>query len=265
VAGRNEVVEMAPSASAQGEWYQIASFDDLRRVRQEVGLLPPPDEPSKVTKMQREHFVLLAFLLEASLASNLIPRPIRFRKGNPPNEPDFVAECASTPTWFEVTEATDPADKREDAKQSERETLLLGERGGRLGDGTVDPVPLLIGDIVAAIERKKTKAICRATPVTRHLLIYPQSNASFWMGMDERDERRAFGKLRMSLVLKQEQSPITVNGCSVHVLGAHFIAFDVLGRMTFKRKRFVAEAPQASTLTAAQSTPRTGARVIQMP
>jgi hypothetical protein len=260
VDGRNEVVEMAASASARGEWsYQIATFDDLRRVRQEVGLLPLPDGLSQVTKVQREHYVLLAFLLEASLASNLIPRPIKLRQGNPPNEPDFVAECGSTLTWFEITEATDPADKREDAEQSERETLRLGNLGGRLADGTVDPVPLWIGDIVTAIERKSTKVVCRASHVARHLLIYPNSNASFWMGMDEREERRAFGKLRMSLVLRQEQRPITVNGCSVHVIGRHFVAFDALGRMKFRRKRFIAEAPQAYTPTATQRTTQTHA------
>jgi hypothetical protein len=106
-------------------------------------------------------------------------------------------------------------------------------------------VPLLVGDIVAAIERKTTKVVCRASHFARHLLIYPNSNASFWMGMDEREERRAFGNLRMLLALRQEQRPITVNGCSVHVVGRHFVAFDVLDRMRFRRKRFFAEAPQA--------------------
>jgi hypothetical protein len=227
-------------ARSAPEWsYQIDCLEDVQRVRREVGLPFPCNATSPDSKAKREHYVLLAFLVEASMASNLIPTPIKLRQGNPPDEPDFVAECGSTPTWFEVTEASDTADRQENAKllRSHQETIFIGEFGGRFADGIVDAVKPWIGDIVAAIERKTTKVVCRTSHIARHILIYPNSNASYWM--DEREERRAFGNLRASLALKQEQLPITVNGCWVHVVGRHFVAFDILRRMQFRRKRFV--------------------------
>lgn len=164
------------------------------------------------------------------MASNLIPTPIHFRQGNPPNEPNFIAECGSIPTWFEVTEVSTTADQREDAK------FLRSEFGGRFADDIDKAVKPWAGDIIAAVERKNRKVVCEASGIARHLLIYPNSSASF----EERQERTAFGNLRASLALKQEQRPITVNGCWVHVVGRHFVAFDILRRMQFRRKRFVA-------------------------
>jgi hypothetical protein len=229
---------MGKLASANSS-YQIDSVEDIQRVHQELSL----QAGSGTRKSVRKYHVLIGFLLEAAMASTLIQKPINFRQGNPSHEPDFVALCCSKSTWFEITEAGHPADQREHAEfvRSQHETILLGEHRGRFADGAVDLARPWIEDILAAVETCDNKLICRASPVDRHLLIYPNSNTSTLLD-GEAEERKAFVALRRALALKHVTRVMTVNDCRVHVVGKHFVGFDVLGSVRVKRKQFVTDA-----------------------
>ena len=222
--------------------YQIDSVEDIQRVRQELSLQAGSGHTRKSV---RKYHVFIGFLLEAAMASTLIQKPINFRQGNQPHEPDFVALCGSKSTWFEITEAGHPADQREHTEfvRSQQETILLGEHRGRFADGVIDFARPWIGDILAAVELKTgdNKLICQASPVDRHLLIYPNSNNSTLLD-GEAEERKAFVALRRALTLKHLTRVMTVNDCRVHVVGKHFVGFDVSGSVRVKRKQFVTDA-----------------------
>ena len=196
---------MGKLASANSS-YQIDSVEDIQRVRQELSLQAGSGHTRKSV---RKYHVLIGFLLEAAMASTLIQKPINFRQGNPPHEPDFVALCGSKSTWFEI--------------------------------GAVDFARPWIEDILAAVETCDNNLICRASPVDRHLLISPNSNTSTLLD-GEAEERTAFVALRRALALKHVTRVMTVNDCRVHVVGKHFVGFDVLGSVRVKRKQFVTDA-----------------------
>ena len=85
-------------------------------------------------------------------------------------------------------------------------------------------------DIVRAIRHKSGKAIFRDSSVARHLIVYPNSNASLLL-FDEDDERDAINKLRAEVANDITELSQTVNGCRVHILGKHLLCFDALGEI----------------------------------
>jgi hypothetical protein len=114
--------------------------------------------------------------------------------------------------------------------------VLLGELGGRFHGGGGEPGHLWASDIVEAIGRKESKSIFSAIALDRHLVIYPNSNASFLIFNDE-DERRAFLILLDVIDSRRGELLKITNGCFVHVLGKEYVFFDVLGRPERRRRR----------------------------
>ena len=134
---------------------------------------------------------------------------------------------------FEATEATEECDQKE---MTEREWLekthtTPGEFGGRFKGGAGSPGIAWATDIVIAIRRKSGKIIFRDLPVVRHLIIYPNSNASLLLG-DEVDERNAIDKLRAKIAKEAAALSEIANGCVVHVLGKHSLCMDALRNLT---------------------------------
>jgi hypothetical protein len=178
-------------------------------------------------------------------------RPAEFPEGCRPNwdiqpaydrskrhaahEPDFVV-CREPATvgWIEVTEATDEADQKEMTafERSGKSVALVGTFGGRFADGAARPGLAWAADVVGSIKRKSGKAIYQSTHVARHLLIYPNSNASLLL-FDQDDEREAVDFLRAEVLKCDDTLALArvVNGCAVHILGGYLVCIDALGEM----------------------------------
>lgn len=214
---------------------EIRSLEDLERAADVVGLPVGPRRGR--SKAKKEWYVLLGFL-ETMVPAGLVGLPMVVRSGNPPAEPDFVATCDDEAlTLFEVTEATNEADQREMTafERSGSSTMLLGEFGGRFADGASQPGLVWAADIVQAIKTKRGKAIFETSAAARHLLIYPNSNASALL-FDEDDEREAANVL-VARVAEDVSLCSLLNGCVVHVLGAYLVCVDVLGRARMLSRR----------------------------
>jgi hypothetical protein len=78
---------------------------------------------------------------------------------------------------------------------------------------------------------EKYKVIFENAHTPRHLLIYPNSNASFLL-FDENDEREAVDYLGAEIAKDAAELIRITNGCLIHVLGKHIVCLDVLGEMT---------------------------------
>ena len=96
--------------------------------------------PGRRTQDDKEWFVVRHFL-KAGLFTGIFEAPISVQKRNPP-EPDFALELNNGDTgFFEITEATDPADQREMTvfERSKSPAMLLGDFGGRFSGGASQP------------------------------------------------------------------------------------------------------------------------------
>jgi hypothetical protein len=182
----------------------------------------------KRTQDEREWFVVRRFL-EVALREGVLKAPISIQKENPPL-PDFGLQFGDAIAHLEITEATDQADQREMTvfEQSGNSAMLLGTFGGRFSDGASQPGRAWASDVIDAIDRKCGKAIFEKSDIDRHLVIYPNSNASMLL-FDADDERDAFGFLRELIAARANGSVMSANGCLVHVLGKKLVGFDVLG------------------------------------
>jgi hypothetical protein len=182
----------------------------------------------KRTKDEKEWFVVRRFL-KIALRDGFLKAPISIQKQDPPL-PDFGLQIGDAIAHLEITEATDPADQREMTvfEQSGNSAMLLGTFGGRFSDGASQPGRAWASDVMDAIERKGGKAIFQKSDMGRHLVIYPNSNASMLL-FDADDERDAFGFLGELIAARAHGSVLGANGCLVHVLGMKLVGFDVLG------------------------------------
>jgi hypothetical protein len=185
----------------------------------------------KRTQDDTEWYVVRRFLKEGLLAGVFKP-PLSVRKVSPP-EPDFVLEGSDGKTMalVEITEATDPADQREmtEFERSKQPAMLLGGLGGRFAGGASQPGRVWASDVLDAVARKEAKTICSSSAVERHLVIYPNSNASVLL-FDNEGERDAFNYLDEVIAERRDELLRTVNGCLVHVLGKEHVCFDLLGK-----------------------------------
>jgi hypothetical protein len=180
------------------------------------------------TKDEKEWFVVRRFL-KVAVRDGVLKAPISIQKQNPPL-PDFGLQLGDAIGHLEITEATDPADQREMTvfEQSGNSAMLLGTFGGRFSDGASQPGRAWASDVIDAINRKRGKKIFEKSDVGRHLVIYPNSNASALVS-DAEDEQRAFGFLGELIEANLNGYVDATNGCLVHVLGKKLVGFDVLG------------------------------------
>jgi len=209
---------------------EIRRLEDLDCAAQKVGL--PVGKRTGRSKEKKEWYVLLGFL-KATIPFKMVELPIMVRSGTPPDEPDFVmARGGSTVGLIEITEATVEADQKEmtSSERSTKKGAMVGEFGGRFAGGASRPGLAWATDIVGAIRRKSGKAIFQDSSAARHLLVYPNSNASILL-FDEDDEREAVDALRAEIAKDTTTLSHTVNGCLVHVLGKYLLCFDALGEM----------------------------------
>jgi hypothetical protein len=209
--------------------FVVRSIDDLDRIGEAVGLPVGPRKGRSKTK--KEWYVLLAFL-KGAIPSGMFDLPITVRNGSPPEEPDFVITRDDVVVdLLEVTEATDEADQQGMTafEASGKSAALVGEFGGRFADGVSRPGLAWAEDVIESIKRKSGKAIYKTSSASRHLLVYPNSNASRLLN-GERGEREAIDDLRTKLA-KDCSLVHMVNGTVIHVLGAYFICIDALGDM----------------------------------
>jgi hypothetical protein len=213
---------------------RIRCAEDLDVAAHAVGL--PVGPRIGRSKDKKEWYVLLRFLW-ATIPCGLIEPPITVRKGNPDEpdfEPDFVmARGESTIGLFEITEATMKCDQREMTaiERSGKSVAMPGDFGGRFKCGASRPELSWAKDIVCAIRRKRDKKIFQDSSVARHLLIYPNSNASRLLS-DEDHERQAVNVLGAEVSKDAAALSKMANGCLVHVLDEHSVCFDVLGNTT---------------------------------
>lgn len=209
---------------------EITRLEDLDCAAQKVGL--PVGSRIGRSKEKKEWYVLLGFL-KATIPFEMVELPIMVRNGTPPDEPDFVmTRCESTVGLFEITEATVEADQKEMTtfECSTKKVAMLGEFGGRFAGGASRPGLAWSRDIADAIRRKSRKVIFQDSSAARHLLVYPNSNASILL-FDEDDEREAVDALRGEIAKDTTTLSRMANGCLVHVLGKHLLCFDALGEM----------------------------------
>ena len=214
--------------------FEIKCLEDLDSAAQTVGLpVGPRTGPNKRTKEKKEWYVLLRFLT-ATIPCGIVELPFVVRNGRPPTEPDFVVTLSGLELdLFEITEATEKCDQKEMTarERSEKTHTMPGEFGGRFKGGAGNPGTAWAKDIVRAITRKRGKVIFRDSSATRHLIIYPNSNASFLLG-DEVDEQDAINKLRAEIAKDAAALSEIVNGCVVHILGKHCVCMDALRNLT---------------------------------
>lgn len=193
----------------------------------------------KGTQDDEDWYVLRRFLWEG-LRKGIFEAPLSVRRGTPPQEPDFVLNRSdgSVAALVEITEATDPTDRREMAqfKRSKESAILLGTFGGRFSDGASQPGRAWAADVLAAIERKTRKSICSVARPDRHLVIFPYSNASFLL-FDAKDECDAFAFLEDAIVARRDDYVRDANGCFIHVLGQWHICFDLLDKNQLARRK----------------------------
>ena len=110
-----------------------------------------------------------------------------------------------------------------------------GDFGGRFADGASQPKLAWASDICDAILRKRDKSICSLPTSDRHLIVYPNSNASQLI-FDEADEREAFAHLKQRLEADGTQYAKALNGCRVHVLGKALVGLDLAGRFLLEAR-----------------------------
>jgi hypothetical protein len=219
-------------------FFEIRSLADLDGVTASVGPVGPRTGPGKRTKQQMEWWVLSRFL-EKAIAADVFRLPVKGRHGRPPHEPDFVLVRPGTTdviALVEITEATDEADQREMTafERSPAKMALVGHSGGRFPRGAARPGLAWASDIIDAIKRKETRVIFKSSLTPRHLIIYPNSNASKLLGdqlgQEGKNEREAIGHLRQAIDNAGDLARV-INGCHVHVLGMRHICVDVVGDM----------------------------------
>jgi hypothetical protein len=186
--------------------------------------------PDKRTQDAKEWFVLRHFMAVA-LPAGLFPLPVTLAKVQPPG-PDFAMTFgpARKPALIEITEASHPKDQREMTKfaESDKDVMLLGDYGGRFAGGASQPKFAWTSDIAEAILRKQSKSICTSPAPDRHLIIYPNSNASRLI-CDEEDERTAFVHLKEVIERDHRRYAGALNECQVHVLGTALVCVDLIG------------------------------------
>jgi hypothetical protein len=211
----------------------VTRFDD---VFGNLGLkVGPRTGPDRRTKEQKEWYVVRRFL-KGAISENIFGIPLLLEKGREPF-PDFVLQHDGASIFIEITEATHPDDQREmtEIEKSDREAILLGELGGRFSGGLGNPGYPWADDIIDAIERKSGKSIFVSKNEVRHLVIYPNSNASTLI-FDPKDERDAFSIFLTKLNERRAALLDLVNGCDVHVLGKWNLFFHIL-KMPILRRR----------------------------
>jgi hypothetical protein len=214
---------------------EIRGIEDLEHVCASVDLpVGPRTGPRKRTKEKKEWYVILRFL-ETTIPLGMFKLPMTVRNGIARNnEPDFVVSSNGlTVALFEVTEATDKTDQRERTafERSGKNVALLGAFGGRFAKGASRPGIVWATDVIDAIRRKSGKVIFQGALASRHLLIYPNSNASFLL-FDENDESEAVEYLRAEVAKDATELARTTNGCLVHILGKHMVCLDALNART---------------------------------
>ena len=186
--------------------------------------------PNKRTQDEKEWFVLRRFMA-CTLGTGILGFPVVFEKVQPPR-PDFAAKYGQEDklALIEITEATHPDDQREMTEfvKGAKTAALLGEFGGRFAEGASQPKLAWAADILDAITRKQQKSICSTLTGERHLIVYPNSNASMLL-FDEADEREAFAHLRASICEIESGYAQALNGCKVHVLGKELLCIDLFG------------------------------------
>lgn len=192
----------------------------------------------KRTQEDEEWFVMRRFL-KTALRGRIFEPPLSIQKRNPP-EPDFSLELGDeggSVAFLEITEATDPADQKEMTKfeRSNNSAMLLGDFGGRFSRGASQPGRAWASDVLEAIKRKQDKAIFIRSDATRHLVIYPNSNASKLL-TDHEEEHAAFGYLKEAIEENRNTYVRAANGCLVHVLGKEYLGFDLLGNVQLVRR-----------------------------
>lgn len=194
----------------------------------------------KRTQEGEEWFVARRFL-KASLRGRIFEPPLSIQKRNPP-EPDFSLELGDGGgflAFLEITEATDPADQKEMTKfERSNKSALLGDFGGRFSQGASQPGLAWASDVLDAIKRKQGKGIFLRSDATRHLVIYPNSNASKLLTDDE-EEHAAFGYLKEAIKEDRNTYVRAANGCLVHVLGKEYLGFDLLGNVQLVRREVI--------------------------
>jgi hypothetical protein len=215
--------------------FEIRSLADLDRITASVGQVGPRTGPGKRTKEQMEWYVLSRFL-EKAIPADIFRLPVKGRNGRPPHEPDFVLMRPGTTdviALVEITEATDGADQREMKafERSGKKMALVGHSGGRFSRGAARPGLAWATDIVAAIKRKEPKVIFERSPAARHLIVYPNSNASILLSDEPDQEQEAIGYLREAIDSAGNNLAKITNGCLVHVLGKRHLCLDVVGDM----------------------------------
>ena len=220
--------------------FEISKVEDLDGVASSVGLpVGSRTGPGKRTHEKKEWFVVLGFL-KGAIPAGIFKLPIAIRGGRPPDEPDFVIMRAGTNDdiigLVEITEATDESDQKKWMRSSVpgKRMAMLGHSGGRFSGGAARPGLAWASDIIAAIKRKETKVIFKSSLTPRHLIIYPNSNASKLLGdqlgQEGKNERGAIGHLRQAIDNAGNLARVT-NGCHAHVLGMRHICIDVVGDM----------------------------------
>lgn len=210
---------------------QISDFDAaFGHLGTRVG---PRIGPAKRTQDAKEWFVLRHFMASA-LPAAVFDLPIEISKVHPP-EPDFAVAhgFARSTALIEITEATYPDDQREMTEfvKSGKDAMLLGDFGGRFAGGASQPKFEWTLDICDALLRKHGKSICASHAADRHLIIYPNSNASQLI-FDEDDERDAFAHLKACIDKDRARYGEALNGCQVHILGKRLIGLDITGRFS---------------------------------
>jgi hypothetical protein len=214
---------------------QISSFEDVEAATELVGLpVGPRTGSNRRTKEKKEWYVALGFL-RTTVPAQIFSLPFAIRNGCPPDGPDFVMTREASNdaiALVEITEATDEADQEEATalERSGKSAILLGEIGGRFADGASRPGLVWASDIVDAIKRKTGKLIFKHLAVARHLIVYPNSNASFLL-FDSDDELSAIQNLRDEITNDLDSLARIANGCLVHVLGKYNVCIDVIGEM----------------------------------
>lgn len=228
------VLDTAPNQRRNGDMAirihvaDISTFDEaFGSVGQRVG---PRTGSDKRTQDDKEWWVARRFL-RAALQLNAFAMPLTIWKEQPPL-PDFGVEFGSalSQALIEITEATHPDDQREMAEfeRSDKSAMLIGELGGRFSGGASEPGHAWTSDVIAAIERKAGKSIYSMDAERRHLVIYPNSNASVLI-MSEEHERKVFSILTHAIDPRRTEYVGIAKGCAISVLGKHFLCFDLLG------------------------------------
>jgi hypothetical protein len=194
----------------------------------------------KRTQDDKEWFVVRRFL-KAVLREGVFEVPLVVQKRNPP-EPDFALQYddGRILALLEITEATDPVDQREMTKfeLSGKTRMLTGDFGGRFAGAASQPGRVWALDVLDAIKRKRGKAIFLQSDANRHLVIYPNSNASKLLNGD-RDEHAAFCYLKEAMEKDRSTYVSAAQGCLVHALAEMYLGFDILGNVRLIRREVI--------------------------